>query len=225
LTDYADINWDAPNNIPSFLEILATVHELKNETVYSDFVAYTPGTAFAKFYHDGLHSQINGSDVSFPHSFVNHPIHSIPGDLNSDVVAYVMGGVAWDFALRFLLPEGVDGIIVEVESNFNHTRSYRLSGQDAFFLGDDAQHQPKYDHMKVMRSLLPPNARANNTQYQVCEYIIVSNFDTSFYNKTRHSSYSWSNFAPISFRKSTQARNLRHRIIQIHQGTSQSLLR
>jgi hypothetical protein len=93
-----------------------------------------------------------------------------------------MGGVAWDFALRFLLPEGVDGIIVEVESNFNHTRSYRISGRDAFFLGDDAQHQPKYDHMKVMRSLLPPNARANNTQYQVCEYDIVSNFDTLFYN-------------------------------------------
>jgi hypothetical protein len=174
LTDYADVNWDVPNSVPGLPALLAAVNELQNETVISNFAPYPPGTAFAKFYHDGLHSQINGSDVSFPHSIVHHPIHSIPGNFNSDVVAYAIGGVAWDFALRFLLPEGVDGIIVEVENNYNRSVSYRLSGQDAFFLGDGAKHETKYEQMKVMRSLLSPNTRSNTIQYKVCQYTIVS---------------------------------------------------
>jgi hypothetical protein len=107
--------------------VTAVCYVLCFNLIISNFAPYPPGTAFAKFYHDGLHSQINGSDVSFPHSIVHHPIHSIPGDFNSDVVAYAIGGVAWDFSLRFLLPEGVDGIIVEVENNYNRSVSYRLS--------------------------------------------------------------------------------------------------
>jgi hypothetical protein len=180
LTDYADVNWDLPNNIPRYPEILATINELKNETIYSNFAPYLPGTAFAKFYHDGLHSQISGSDVSFPHSFVHHPIHSIPGDINSDIVAYAAGGVAWDFALRFLLPEGVDGIMVEVANNFNRTVSYRLSGRDAFFLGDGAKHETKYEPMKITRSLLPPSTHPNTTLIKaICHYTIVSSSERS----------------------------------------------
>jgi hypothetical protein len=90
-----------------------------------------------------------------------------------------MGGVAWDFALRFLLPEGVDGIIVEVENNYNRTVSYEISGRDAFFLGDEAKHETKYEHMKVTRSLFPRSKRSINIQFQVCYYTIVSNSDVS----------------------------------------------
>jgi hypothetical protein len=187
LTEYTDINWDIPNNIPSYPELLATVNELKNESVYSNFAPDLPGTAFAKFYHDGLHSQINGSDVSFPHSFLHHPIHSIPGDINSDIVAYAMGGVAWDFALRFLLPEGVDGIIVEVENNYNQTVSYEISGRDAFFLGDGAKHETKYEPMKITRSLLPPNTHPNVTlTIPICNYTIVSSSERSTLTLQRH---------------------------------------
>jgi hypothetical protein len=225
LTDYADINWDIPHNFPRYPELLGAVNELKNETVYSSFNAYPKGTAFGKFYHDGLHSQISGSDVSFPHSLVHHPIHSIPGDFNSDIVAYAMGGVAWDFALRFLLPQGVDGIIVEVENNYNRTVSYQISGQDAFFLGDGAKHETKYEHMKVTRSLFPRSTRSINIQFQVCYYTIVSNSDVStLFSITAQHSYSRFNFTPLFVRTSIQVRNLRHRTKQVHQGTSRSLL-
>jgi hypothetical protein len=96
-----------------------------------------------------------------------------------------MGGVAWDFALRFLLPEGVDGIIVEVENNYNRTVSYEISGRDAFFLGDGIKHETRYEHMKVMRSLLPPNTHPNITQYQAaCYYNIVSKSERSTYLAT-----------------------------------------
>jgi hypothetical protein len=43
-------------------------------------------------------------------------------------VAFVDAGFAWDYALRLLLPEGVDGIVEEIENNCNQTFSYRIAG-------------------------------------------------------------------------------------------------
>jgi hypothetical protein len=178
MLDFSDINIDVPNSRPDIaLPFLLALKELKNETlttavIPSNFV----DTSFSRFEHNAFHSQTKNSDETFPHSFMNHPIHSIPGDPNSEIVANVIGVLAWDFALRSLLPEGVDGIIVEIESNCNQMFSYHISGKDAFFLGDGAKHETKYNHMKVSRSLLPQNTHPNLTKTPGhCYYSIVSN--------------------------------------------------
>jgi hypothetical protein len=180
MLDYADINWDLPHTFLDYLPTLFAINELKNESLTTNVRPYSADTAFEKYEHDALHSQIKGSDVSFPHSFITHPIHSIPGNMNSEVVAYVVGGVAWDFALRHLLPEGVEGITAEIENNCNQTFSYHISGSDAFFIGEGAKHDTKYDHMKVTRSLLPSNTHPNLTKTPGhCFYSIVSCADIS----------------------------------------------
>jgi hypothetical protein len=183
LLEYSDINWDIPHNAPAFLPLFLAANELKNESLTTGVGSYSTDSAFAKYDHDSLHSQINGSDVAFPHSFILHPVPKIPGDVNSEIVAYVLGGFAWDFALRFLLPEGVDGIIAEIENSCYQKFSYRLSGHDAFYIGDGAKHETKYDHMKVSRSLLSPNTHPNLTKTPGhCYYSIVSMINVSYQN-------------------------------------------
>jgi hypothetical protein len=175
MLEYNDLNWDVPHTSPDFLPTFIAANILKNESLTTGVGSYRTDSAFAKYDHDALHSQINGSEVTFPHSFIIHPVPKIPGDVNSEIVAYVLGGFAWDFALRFLLPDGVDGIIAEIENNWGQKFSYRISGHDAFFIGDGAKHETKYDHMKVSRSLLPPNTHPNLTSTPGhCYYSIVS---------------------------------------------------
>jgi hypothetical protein len=50
--------------------------------------------------------------------------------------------------LGFLLPEGVDGIIVEIKNSCEQKFSHYLSGHDAFFMIYGAQ-ETKFDHIKV----------------------------------------------------------------------------
>jgi hypothetical protein len=126
---------------------------LKNETVLTGVRPYSSDTGYKKEEHSALHSTLKNSNISYPHSFVGHPVHAIPGDFNSEIVAYVGGGFAWDFALRNLLPDGVDGIIVETENNCNQSFSYRISGPDAYYFGEGKLHESKYENMKVVRSL------------------------------------------------------------------------
>jgi hypothetical protein len=180
MSDYSDLNWDVPHTEPGLLPAFLAANILKNESITTSMGTYPTDSTFTKKEHDALHSQINGSDISFPHSFILHPVPKIPGDVNSEIVAYIFGGFAWDFALRFLLPEGVDGIIAEIENNCNQKFSYRLSGQEAFYIGDGAKHETKYDHMKVSRSLLPPNTHPNlTTTPGHCYYSIVSMIEVS----------------------------------------------
>jgi class 3 adenylate cyclase len=175
MSDYSDLNWDVPHSAPDLFPAFLAANILKNESITTGMESYPTDSTFTKKEHDALHSQINGSDISFPHSFILHPVPKIPGDVNSEIVAYIFGGFAWDFALRFLLPEGVDGIIAEIENSCDQKFSYRLSGQDAFYIGDGAKHETKYDHMKVSRSLLPPNTHPNlTTTPGHCYYSIVS---------------------------------------------------
>ena len=80
-----------------------------------------------------MHSTRLNSEVSYPHSFFQVPIHENPHDSESKIVAIAGGGFAWDFALRFLLPDNVEGIIVEIQNSCNQTSLYELIGYDAFF--------------------------------------------------------------------------------------------
>jgi hypothetical protein len=122
--DYGIINWDLTNCFSDFHAKVLAISEVKNETLLTAVRPYSSETAFEKSEHDALHSQVTGSEVTFLHSFISHPVHSIPEEADSDIVAYVGSRFAWDFGLRYLLPEGVDGIIVEIENSCNQTLSF-----------------------------------------------------------------------------------------------------
>ena len=77
-----------------------------------------------------MHSSLPNSDVSYPYSFMNTPIHEIPNDYESKIVGTTGGGFAWDFALRYLLPNNVEGIMVEIQNSCNQTSLYELIGYD-----------------------------------------------------------------------------------------------
>jgi hypothetical protein len=219
MRNYFDINFDIPHTSPDIgLPFVSAMKELKNETMTTGVVPYFIDTTFNTYLHKALHSQTNDSEISFPHSFMNHPIHSIPGDPNSEIVAYVVGGLAWDFALRFLLPIGVDGIIAEIENSCGQMFSYHISGSDAFFLGAGSKHETKYNRMKVTRSLSLHTHPNFTTTPGHCYYSIVRILTARI---VKNVNLLYNHLAKIifvlNFRVFIQALSLRHRTEQTHQ--------
>ena len=87
------------------------IYDLKNETVFTSIQPYTPDATRTEVEHDQMHSSRPNSDVNYPHSYISTPVHEIPDDTNSKLVGNLGGLFAWDYALRFLLPDNVAGII------------------------------------------------------------------------------------------------------------------
>jgi hypothetical protein len=172
--NYGSINWDLVNTFPENLARVEATEVLRNELLLTKVRPYSTQSVFSKVEHDALHSQVTGSSVKFPHTFVAYPIFSVPGDFQSEIVAYAGSGFAWDFALRNLLPEGVDGIIVEIENNCNQSFSYQISGPEAFFIGDGKVHEAKFNDRKVFRSLSLHNHPNFTATPGHCYYSMVS---------------------------------------------------
>ena len=74
-----------------------------------------------------------------------HPVHAKFGDQESEVVALSAISLAWDAALRNLLPSDVEGIHVVGKNNCGQSFTYEIVGRDAFFRGDADLHEPEFD--------------------------------------------------------------------------------
>ena len=174
ITTFLSINWDVYNQIPDYKKSIGAMFELKNETIYSSIRPYGENDSLDEKEHSAMHSTLANSDISYPHSFVNNPIHEIPNDYESKIVGTVAASFAWDAALRFLLPDNVEGIIVEIQNSCNQSVLYELVGYDALYLGDNATKDSTYDEMVVVRDLFP-TTHPNYTKTPVnCRYKIVS---------------------------------------------------
>ena len=156
-----------PNIVPTLLA------QLQQKSITSPFLPYADTGILTKEEHDAMHSTRLNSDSSFPHTNLLIPVYKTPNDPDSKLVAYVGGGFAWDFALRQLLPDNVGGIVVEIQNSCNESSLYELDGYDAFYLGENATRETKYDNMKVARDLT-----FTNPDYILipgdCTYSIVS---------------------------------------------------
>ena len=148
---------------------------LKNQTLYTPVRPYAESDSFTKEEHNAFHSTRPNSDISYPHSFTSCPIHEIPNDYESKIVGTAGTGFAWDYALRFLLPDNVEGIIVEIRNSCNQSSLYELQGIDAFYLGENATKDPRYDNMAVARDLFASTHPDYTTTPGHCYYTIVSN--------------------------------------------------
>ena len=149
---------------------------MKSECVVSPFRKYANSGGLLQKEHDALHSTRTNSDSSFPHSILNCPVHEIPGDSESKIVSYIYGGFSWDFALRYLLPDNVKGIIVRISNSCNQTSLYEVVGHDTYYLGGNATHESKYDNMQVVRDIYPSTHPNFTSTPGHCRYTIVSAF-------------------------------------------------
>jgi hypothetical protein len=146
---------------------------LKNQSVVSPVRPYIDAGVITEVEHAAMHSKVSNSNTSFPHSFILTPVHAIPNDPESKIVAYVGGGIAWDYALRCLLPDNVEGVIVEIQNTCNHTSLYELVGCNAYYLGDNATKESKNDDMEVIRDLSFGTHPNFTTTPGHCRYTIV----------------------------------------------------
>jgi hypothetical protein len=172
MSTYYAINWDLFTGLPDCADMFTAILELKNQSVVSPVRPYVDAGVITEAEHSAMHSSRSNSDITFPHSFLMTPVHKIPNDSGSKIVAYVAGGFAWDFALRNLLPDNVEGIIVEIKNTCNQSGLYELIGHDAFFL-ENTSKESKYHSMEVVRDLsfgTHPNFTATPGH---CRYSIV----------------------------------------------------
>jgi hypothetical protein len=153
LATFFNINFDVASRNGDILSLINAMLTLKNESVTSAVAPYLDSGILTKEEHEAMHSKLPQSNVSFPHSFSFTPIHKTPGDYNSKVVAYIADGFAWDFALRYLLPDNIEGIVVDIRNTCNQSSTYELMGYDAFYLGENVAPETKYEGMAVVRDL------------------------------------------------------------------------
>lgn len=133
---YKFINYDF-TSVPDYDDIIMAVVQLKNETLLTRVRRYASADiALTEERHASMHSgQLAHAANDLPHSIVFHPLHKHPGDPESEVVAVVVGGVAWDAALINLLPNEAKGIVVVITNNCGQAFSFEISGPDVMYLG------------------------------------------------------------------------------------------
>ena len=85
--------------------------------------------------------------AELPHAFLFHPIHADPEDVDSEIVAVICSGIAWDNSLLGLLPPEIRGLYVVIENTCDQQYTFVLNGPDATFLGEGDHHDPSYDYM------------------------------------------------------------------------------
>lgn len=148
---YLLINWDLASVGEVYQNIIAATEILKTETLVTHVRSYSAliGTAFTKEFHDSLHDELPEGESEFPHSMHFQAILEDLNDPESEVVAVLAAGVAWDRAMQDLLPEGVSDIIAVVENNCNQSFTFTIDGPKANFIGTGDHHDPKWNYMQV----------------------------------------------------------------------------
>ncbi|CAB9530660.1 Guanylate cyclase [Seminavis robusta] len=133
--------------------------KLHNELVFTTIkpFANVPAEEHAKMHSNGAEGANN------PHSFTFHPVHRVPGNQSSDIVAMFAVATAWDFSMQNLLPDNVKGMYCVLQNTCNQTVTYRIDGGNATYLGDGELQPSEFDDMAVFVDLnlqTHPDARS-----------------------------------------------------------------
>lgn len=147
---YGAINWDY-SSIPDYEDIIKAALTLKNQTLYTRIRQYAivMDVAITPEEHRKMHSpRLAGIREELPHSILTYPILRIPDDQDSDIVALLVGGVAWDRKLMNLLPDEAQGVLVVVENDCGQQYTFKLNGPDAFYLGPSDKHEERYSRKR-----------------------------------------------------------------------------
>ena len=144
------INWNLLSHNPGDIPVNSTL-DARNETVMGRFQNFF---ALPEDEHKGLHAATNEDN---PHSFAFHPVYKVPGDINSEVVSILIAATAFDFSMMNLLPDNVKGMFTVVENKCGpapglesqESISYRIDGNEAYFVGKGDLHDPQCDDLMV----------------------------------------------------------------------------
>ena len=171
---YSFINWDYDSEEDYRLIIDASI-QLRDQTLWTEVRQYvSKHVAFTQEEHEAKHTGSLAEDAAeLPHAMVFHPVHVDPDDDKSDVVAMVLGGMAWDAPLVNLLPEEAKGLVVVVENSCNQSYSFELNGPRAVFLGEGDKHDPKYNYMEVVSDLSDSSSEEYKKTEGHCLYTVV----------------------------------------------------
>jgi hypothetical protein len=174
------INWDINDAIPDFSTSIDSIAKLKNESFVTAILPLNP---FLQIQQDQNHNH---------RSFFVHPIHKSGVDKNSEIVALLCGGYSWDIELLSLLPIGVNGIVVEIRNTCNQTYSYQIDGPDVVFVGEGSKHEKTYEHMEVVRDLIPyshsdfistpGHCLYSIVRYETLYFVLIAFFMTTLYS-------------------------------------------
>lgn len=169
---YAIVNW---NVAQSYAGAIGATLALGNESVATPVSRYLSTIAISEEQHNKMHSALPNSKAQYPHSFLFHPIHEHVGKEDSKIVAVLVSIFAWDLALRSLLPEGVSGIIVNVNNNCEQSYTYYLDGVDAIYVEEGDAHDRRFDGVAHRTYKLSESEnRLFNTTPGHCQYSLVS---------------------------------------------------
>lgn len=144
----------AINRNVNYIGIDKALVQLKNETVVSGALAYPYQIVYTEEQHKKFHSELPGNPINnFPHSFWGRAILERLDDPESDVVGIIITAIGWDRALLDLLPHGVEGIHVVLESTCGQVYTFELIGPGAVYMGEGDLHDPVFDGMMIATEL------------------------------------------------------------------------
>lgn len=82
-----------------------------------------------------MHSALPNADAEYPHSIAWYPVHDKLDDPASKIVLLLAFGIAWDFTMRKLVPEGIRGLVAVVSNSCGQSFTYEVDGHEAFSWG------------------------------------------------------------------------------------------
>lgn len=174
-SDYGSINWNvASNEIQR--EIIDAMETLRGESILSSVLAFgVLGNAVTDDEHTETHNDLEtGSSLDHPHALLQTPIYEVPGDSDSKIVAYIGTGFSWDSSLRNLLPDDVHGMHAVISNDCKQKYTYKISGPDAYFVGEGDLHEIYYDDEKMNFSLSLLTHPLKDLTSGHCQYTLVS---------------------------------------------------
>jgi hypothetical protein len=83
-----------------------------------------------------------------PHSYIMQPVFET-FDKDAKIVALIIGIIPWQKYFQNLLPDGVNGFVIDVKDSCGAEITYLINGEDAILLGVGDLHDPSYDYLKV----------------------------------------------------------------------------
>eukprot|EP00539_Tryblionella_compressa_P010393 CAMPEP_0178785130 /NCGR_PEP_ID=MMETSP0745-20121128/4619_1 /TAXON_ID=913974 /ORGANISM="Nitzschia punctata, Strain CCMP561" /LENGTH=1231 /DNA_ID=CAMNT_0020442817 /DNA_START=31 /DNA_END=3727 /DNA_ORIENTATION=+ len=130
------------------------------------------------FFSDNIQTiESDPSRDHHPRSFAAQPVFET-FFADSQISAFVFSVVPWDTYFTDILPQGIEGFVVQVQDTCGSGFSYLLNGPEAVYLGEEYEQDAKFDYLvqtadfATFTRYLDNNTDVANNDIQYCSYKI-----------------------------------------------------